>query len=256
MKSETVNSVSRAMAILLLLYEKGREMSVTELGLELNMHKSTTFRILNSMEQKGVVWQNPETKKYWLGIKIFAMGELVGEKMSWKDFIQPYAEELHKLSNETVNVSVLDTCENDFHKSIVVLKESGFNRIMDINQPIGSSNYCYCSGVGKCLLAYRSQEELNAVYRNKTMTRFTEHTIIDGNIFLEELKKVRSQGYAMDREEREVGLLCVAAPIFNRNKEAFAAISIAGAAARLKNELEERTRQVCHMAALISSKLN
>ena len=93
---------------------------------------------------------------------------------------------------------------------------------------------CYCSSVGKCLLAF-SAGISERQFKNYTFVRYTANTITDQPTLLAELRKVREQGYALDNEEQEIGLTCVGVPILNKRGEAVAAMSISGPTQRLQN---------------------
>ena len=122
--SETINSVSRALDILLLMYNKGEELGISEISRELDLHKSTIHRTLKSLEEKGFVYKNHDTDRYWLGIKIYAMGLLIGEGMSINSLIKPYAKSLFDEFNEVINVSILDEDIDNGYKSVIIFKES------------------------------------------------------------------------------------------------------------------------------------
>ncbi len=233
--SEKVVAVDRALDLLLLLYDFGEEMGISGISRELGFPKSSIHRMLTTLEKKGFVHQNLENGKYWLGLKVYAMGLLVGERLSLVQLIRPYAKKLFDEYQEVVNVSVLDKDTHDGYKTIVVLKETDTTKVLSVNPNVGFSSDVHVSSVGKCLLAFSKDIDLDRVI-HKDLRKYTEKTIVEKDILVNELKKIREQGYAIDNEEQEIGLFCIGAPILDKYGNAVAAISMSGPIARMKRE--------------------
>ncbi|WP_313755724.1 IclR family transcriptional regulator [Tissierella sp.] len=250
--SETIVAVDRALDVLLLLYNNGQEIGVSEIGRELGLHKSTVHRTLATLENKGFVHQNRENGKYWLGTKIYAMGLRVGEKLSLVDIIRPYAKELFDEFQEVVNVSILDKDSHDGYKTIIILKEVDTNKVLSVNPNIGSSSDAHASSVGKCLLAFSKDIDFNKISNNH-LKKHTENTLSNKDELIKELKKVKEDGYAIDDEEQELGLYCIGAPILDKNGDAIAAISMSGPTARMKRQdINDKILKVVETAKEIS----
>ncbi|KDR96488.1 transcriptional regulator, IclR family [Peptoclostridium litorale DSM 5388] len=232
MNSDIINSVDRALDILILLYREQREMGVTEISKELGIYKSTIYRTLHTLENKGFIQQNSENGKYWLGIKLYAIGMSVGEKMPLNEVIQPYAKALSEEFGEVVNVSILDTTTYKHPKTILIIKEEKQGQMLTVNPKLGSISESHYSAVGKCLLAF-SEDEVVEKMKDVDFSSKTENAIKNWDQLCEELEMVRKQGYALDNEEAEVGLTCVAAPILDKNNRAAAAISLSGPTSRI-----------------------
>ena len=252
MKSDIINSVDRALEILLTLYENNREMGISELSEQLGIYKSTVFRTLKTMEEKGFVRQNPATKTYWFGMRLYAIGLSIREKMHLQDVIAPYTHKLYEQCHEIVNVSILENSAGNFHHSIIIHKEISDKNLLFVNQPLGSSSPCYCSSVGKCLLAFTKDLDFS-IYKITPMEPYHERTINSYESLMESLEEVRRNGYALDDEEREVGLTCIGAPIIGRNGSAVAAISMSGPTSRMNDgHIEEKIQLVVNIAKEIS----
>jgi DNA-binding IclR family transcriptional regulator len=253
--SEKIGSIDRALDIILLLYEEKRELGVTEIGTALGLYKSTVYRTLATLEKKGFVQQNPENGKYWLGIKLYSIGMAVGDKIPLKQLVQPFAKKLSQKFNEVVNVSVLDTASGKYPKSVLIHKEESTNQVLVINPGVGSTSDCYCSAVGKCLLAFSTQEVLDMA-KKEEFAEYTPNTLKNWEELMRELEDIRAKGYAIDNEEQEIGLTCIAAPILDRNRRAVAAISLSGPTVRMKSmNSEDMVNEVKRTAAEISSLL-
>lgn len=253
--SETIVSVDRALDILLALYNRGTEMGVSEIGRELDIYKSTVHRTLATLEKKGFVYQNKENGKYWLGMKLYAIGLLVGEKFSLADLVKPYARELFDEFHEVVNVSILDKDSSDEYKSIIIYKESDTNNVLSVNPSIGSSSDIHVSSVGKSLLAFSKDVDIMKL-SEKPLKKYTENTFTNWEDLIIELKDIRKKGYAIDNEEQEVGLFCIGAPILDSEGSAIAAISMSGPSARMKDQdFELKISKVVETAQRISEAL-
>ncbi|WZL74033.1 IclR family transcriptional regulator [Clostridiaceae bacterium 35-E11] len=251
--SEKVVAVDRALDLLLLLYDAGEEVGISDISRELGFPKSSVHRMLTTLEHKGFVHQNKENGKYWLGLKIYAMGLLVGERLSLVQLIRPYAKKLFDEFQEVVNVSILDKDTQDGYKTIVVLKESDTMKVLSVNPNVGASSDAHVSSVGKCLLAFSKDINLDRLFHNK-LKKYTENTVVDKNQLINELEKIREQGYAIDNEEQEIGLFCIGAPILDQHGNAVAAISMSGPTARIKREdLNQKIDSVVQTANKITN---
>lgn len=250
--TERIVAVDRALDILLALYHNNGEMGVSELARDLDLYKSTIHRSLASLEYKGFVQKNPENGKYWLGMKVYAMGLLVGEKFSLADVVRPYAKELFEAYGEVVNVSVLDRDPEAGYKSVIILKEFSKSKVLSVNPGVGSSSDLHISSIGKSLLAFSKDIDLMS-YAEQPLKRYTENTIVSWEGMMAELRKIRQQGYAIDNEEQEIGLYCIGAPILDKRGNAIAAISISGPTVRMKrDDLDEKIQKVVEISRRIS----
>lgn len=251
--SDIIQSVDRALEVMIYLYHEGKETSITKIAADLGVYKSTVYRTLVTLENRGFVRKNLETDKYWLGNRLFVLGKGVENRMGLPEIVRPYAKKLYDAYCEVVNVSILERNPDDVYRSVIILKEESDRQVLTVNPPVGSSSECYCSSVGKCLLAYSSDIDLG-VYDTHPMRPHTEHTIITVSALRTELAKVRERGYAMDHEELEYGLTCIGAPILDQKGEAVAAISLSGPTSRmLTGDIEERIEAVKRIAREISS---
>jgi len=253
--SEKIGSIDRALDILILLYDENRELGVTEIGSSLGLYKSTVHRTLATLEKRGFVHQNPDNGKYWLGMKLYSIGMAVGEKMPLRQLVQPFARRLSQKFNEVVNVSVLDSTSGKYPRSVLIHKEESTNQVLRINPGVGSTSACYCSAVGKSLLAFSPKEVLDKA-KEEEFSVYTPNTLKKWEELMGELESIRVKGYSIDNEEQEIGLTCIAAPILDRNSKAVAALSLSGPTVRMKAlDSEEIIGEVMKTAQEISSLL-
>lgn len=228
-----VSAIERALEILMLLFREKREMGITEIAAAMGLHKSTVHRALTTLQEYGFVEQNPVTSKYWLGIRLFSLGMLYRDKMRIQDLARPFTEELARKCREVVHMGILEN-QHEIGRVLVIDKVET-EQILSLTPRIGSGTPAHCSAMGKMLLAYQSDEYLEK-FAAQGLPRYTKNTITDLEELKRELRQIKRQGYALDREEIEVGLTCVAAPILDGQGKAVAAVSVSGPVTRITPE--------------------
>ncbi|MDO5134765.1 MAG: IclR family transcriptional regulator [Eubacteriales bacterium] len=252
--SVLIHSVNRALDILEYLFRAEKEVSISQISKDLGIYKSTVYRSLATLQSRGYVRQNPQTDCYSLGIKTFTLGSGRSIESELEQVARPYMEELSERFQEFVNLSMMTVGPDGVYKSLIVSKMDG-KLSLSANTSIGSMNECHCSAVGKCLLAFSRDVDLS-VYETHPMEKFTDTTIVSVGALQAELDSIRDLGYAIDNEEREVGLYCIGVPIL-QNGAAVAALSLSGPAARMCGpDLEERISCVKQTGAQISREIS
>lgn len=231
--SETVKSIERIGDILLLLHNSEEKLGVSEIASCLDLNKSTVHRLLATLEMKGLV-EKTDSDKYGIGLRIFAMGLKVSKEYSILEIIKPHARRLMEEVGEVINISILDDNLNGKYRTIMVAEEYSSDSVLLANLHVGSFSDAHISAVGKCLLAFSKKIDWTKV-REDALLKYTENSIVSKKELLEEIDNVKRIGYSFDNEEREVGLFCVAVPIFDAKGDACAAVSISGPTVRMKN---------------------
>ena len=226
-KSTNIIAVDRALDVMELLYREHRPMGVNEMAALMGEHQSTIHRVLNTLKDRGYVYQNKETSKYDLSYKLYMLGKSVEERSVLINMAKPYAQKIARQFKETVNVGVRDMSRNDSYYAITVLQERGSARSLAVTESTGQTYECFYSGIGKALLAY-SEDYDPGKMRSIKLTGVAKNAIKDNEEFIKEIEKIRAQGYAIDNEENEEGLYCVACPVLNRRGQAVLAISVSG----------------------------
>ena len=243
----TVNAVIRALSILDLLGQANEELGVTEISREIGLHKSTVFRLLNTLALSGYVKQNPKSGKYSLGIHLVQLGMSVLNQIDLRRVARPYLEELLHTCGEAVHPGILDQGE------VIYIDKIDVERPLTMGSRIGGKSPGYCTGLGKVLMAYLPEPELQLLVAKGEFYRFTANTIVEPNQLLEHLARIREQGYALDDEEHEMGIRCLAVPIKNHQGTVVAAISISGPTLRMTREkLDQITPPVISVGQRIS----
>ncbi|AKX93118.1 IclR family transcriptional regulator [Moorella thermoacetica] len=244
-----LQSVDNALRILEAFSANEPELGISELSRKLGLSKSAVFRLVLTLQSRGFLSQDPVTGKYLLGLKTLYLGGLVLKQMDLVKIARTHLEELVKKSAEVAHLVVLEQGEAVFIGKV----ES--QRPMMMGSYVGARMPAYCTATGKVLLAHLPSEELENYLRNTTFTRFTSNTITNPEKLREHLISIRTQGYAVDKEESEEGLFCIAAPVKDNGGKVLAAISISGPAGRLEKRWEEFRELVISAAENISRSL-
>ena len=225
-RTSGVQSIERAIAILKAFSLNHEELGVTELSRQLSLHKSTVSRLLASLQREGLVEENPVTRKYRLGMALVTLGGLVLQRLDVAQAARPLMQALADTTQETVILAVKDRDE------AISLAQIPSPQVVKHIERIGRREPLHCTATGKVLLAHSPAVEQEEVL-SRDLPRHTPNTITDPDLLCQELEQVREQGYALGREEFEIGLNAIAAPVYDHNGEVVASISVSGPAFRL-----------------------
>ena len=226
-KSTNINAVDRALNILELLYYEARPMGVNEIAAKLGDYQSTVHRCVNTLKDRGYIYQDEISSKYGLDFKVYMLGKGVEKGSTLIGIARPYARDIAQEFRETVNVAVRYTPGSLDYQAVTILQEKGDNRNLSISETMGQAYDCYTSAVGKVLLAFSEDYNEDRV-RTGEYKSFTSTSITDGNAMVDEMNRIRAQRYAVDNEEVVNGLYCVACPVLNRKGRAVLAMSVSG----------------------------
>lgn len=252
-ETDSIHSIDRALEILLLMQQEGRELGVTQIADHLSMYKSTVHRTLATLEQRGFVQQNPENGRYWLGIRLYSLGMLIREKLPLRQIAFPFAKALSEKFNEVVHIGVLDKNADTYPKQIIIDKIDS-RQVLSMTPPVGSISPCHCSAVGKALLAFAPKDYIER-FSGAALPSFTANTLVDWDTLMRELDKIRKLGFSLDDEELELGLTCIGAPILSHGHDIVAALSLSGPSARVRSgNFDQIVKEVKQTAMLISNR--
>lgn len=244
-----LQSVDNALRLIDVLCEF-EEVGVTELSKIMGLGKSTAFRLLTTLENRGYVRKDEETSKYRLGMKFAYVGTIVLDRMEITKYSRPYLEELTQKFNEA---SHLVTMEDDGNvRFIDKVRGTSFVHMESV---VGGKKPSYCTATGKVLLAHMPAERVLSYLQNQNFEQHTEKTTVDKDKLLEELKQIRDQGYSIDDEESEMGLTCYAAPIIDTSNQPIAAVSLSGPTSRMEKQKKEMIEEVVKTAKKISESI-
>ena len=224
-----VPAVERALDILEYLV-RGGEASFTEIYTELGLPKSSAYQILYTLEDRGYLRRTGDTGKYVLGLKLFEMGTKAASLVDVRAEAIPVLRRLVEQTGETCNLGVLDGSEG-----VYLAKVEG-NRPVRLNSWEGKRMPLHCTSIGKALLAWQKPETLERLLSRIRLTKYTDETITDRAGLLENLELIRKRGWALDDQENESHIRCVAAPVVNVEGDVLAAISISGLATQFDGQ--------------------
>ncbi|MEA4965307.1 MAG: IclR family transcriptional regulator [Oscillospiraceae bacterium] len=222
-----IQSVERAVQILR-CFEKKELLGVTEIAEMTKLNKSTAFGLIVSLAELGMLERDDACNRYRLGLELYRLGSLVN--MDLRRLVMPELTELVEKLEETVNFVMPDG------GSVVYLVKKESVQSMRICTKTGQRLPMYCSAVGKAILAFLPQDEQNRIIEGFQYVPYTNKTIVTEQGLRDDLAKVRQTGYALDREELEYGLICIAVPIYNGTGQAAASISCSGPMVRMTEE--------------------
>jgi DNA-binding IclR family transcriptional regulator len=240
-----MSSLSRALEILDLL-SKRSDMKAIEISNELNINKSSTFKMLYTLEKNQYV-KKSENSLYSLGVKFALYGSIVLEKYNIRSLAKPFLQELRDKCNETVHLGVLDE-----DLSVIFIEKESSKATIHMASKVGIKMPFYLTALGKVLVANNLNEQMVEKIRAYDLKKSTNNTNTDHAILLERLHKTKEQGYGEDLEENEEGLISFSAPINNSQGETIAAVSISGPAYRVKDNKENLVALVKITAKKIS----
>jgi DNA-binding IclR family transcriptional regulator len=249
-----VQTIERASSILDILGQSPQGISIRELSVKIKLPKGTIHRLLSSLSYFGYVHQDPKTRNYLLGFKLVELGNLLLNQLDLRKEAEPFLKDLAERTKETVHMVILDRNEVVYIDKVETEQHTSGLRMAS---RVGLRNPAHSCAVGKVLLADFSEEALNNFIKEKGLPKRTENTITNSIQLKEHLNLVRAQGYAIDDEENEKGIRCVAAPIRNEVGRAVAAVSISGPAFQVtKKVVQERLKkEVMETAIKISQRL-
>lgn len=247
-RGSVVQSVDRALSIMEILARDGWS-SVTEIARELEVHKSTVFRLLATLQRRGIVEQHAVTQKYRLGFAIARLAHGVRGNPNLVDLVRPTLERLSERLDETVDLAVIEDGE------VTNIDQANLSTSVIAVDWVGHRSPMHVAASGKIFLAYGDQAETEAFLAGP-LDALTPNTITDPAVLRAELVEIRERGFSMTRGELEQGLNAVAAPVFGSDGSVIAVIVVSGPEYRMNGErLTDAGVAVCEEAATVSHQL-
>lgn len=228
-----VQSAERIFQVLEMLAEHG-EMGLMEISAALELHKSTVHRLLTSLIYMGYAKQNEQTQKYMLTYKIVNMAGKILDRTDILQIARPFMERLSDISGETVHL-----VQREGNHILYISKIEAKVGTIRMVSHVGMVHPMYCSGVGKAIMATLSEKEVRNIWKESAIEKKTEKTITEYEQLLTTLAEVRQKGYALDDEENEEGVRCIAACLRGYGKNVKYAFSISGPVSRMTMERVE-----------------
>lgn len=221
-KDAGVQSINRAFQILEALMDHQKGLRIAELVEILHLNKSTIHRILQTLDAWGYIDKDERTKSYRLGMKVMALSSHYLNGLELKTVALPFLERLQQQTKVFVHLGILDGNE------IVYLEKIGPYTHFSMYSQIGRRAPLYSTALGKAVFSNLDNGHRAEILKNLTYEPITEHTVRNEVEFLEEIAITKQRGYAIDEQENELEMRCVAVPIFDFTGRVIAAVSASG----------------------------
>ncbi len=246
--NNSVQSIDRVLDILEVLSAAPQGLALSDLAAATSLHASTAHRLLASLANRGYVRKDSENGNYRLTLRLYEISRRVSTVLNLFSASKPMLE---KLSNDVKEIVHL--VERDGNDVVYLHKFEPFLRSINITSSVGLHNPMYCTGVGKSIMAYLPTKEVLSIWNSTQVIQFTPKTITTWEALQEDLSRVRERGYAIDDEEHDLGVRCIAAPIYNWNGTPVGAMSISGPVARMTPDaIDEFSPKLMNTAEKIS----
>ena len=217
----SVQSLDRAFDILELLAREQQPMSLVDISRALDLHKSTVYRLLSSLKDRGYIEKSASNNLYRLGLGFIELSSLFLNKVEIKTEAGPYLQQLSQDLGRTVYLAIMQDNEVAY-----VDKYEQFNSLRKYSV-IGQRKPLYSTSLGKALLFDRTEHEIRDLLSDTRLKRYTDTTITTLNGLIEEIDRSRARGYSRDNQEMVPGEQCIGAPIYDYRNNVIAAISVA-----------------------------
>lgn len=245
----TVLALDRGLSVLIFLADS-RRATLSEVSRGTNMPVATAHRILTTLQQRGMVQFNDSQGNWAVGAQAFRIGSAYEVGSNLMAAATPVMEELSGITGETTNLAIEDGGE------LLYLIQVESENPIRASIKNGAASYFHTSGVGKALLAYMDDDRLDEFLMGRVLARQTAKSITSHDDLRKELEKIRELGWALDDEERYMGLRCIAAPVHDTLGRVIAGVSISGPSARFPDDqLQHLARKVQDAADKITKSL-
>ena len=233
-----IQVADRLFLVMEILAETG-PVTLAELCSHLDLNKSTVHRLLSSLMYMEYVKQDSETGKYALSFKLLNLSNKLLSHIDILDTVRPCLRKLSAEIGETVHFVQLDGLD-----AVYICKEESQQNSIRMVSKVGNRIPLYCSGVGKAMMADMDPARIQTIWNDSDIKKLTPHTIIDYTQFLEKIKEVNTKGYALDDEENELGVRCIAVSIPDYKGRTKYAFSVSAPIGRMSDERIEELAKI------------
>lgn len=228
-QQNTIKSLDRALEVLVGLGEM-QSATLSEIAGELDQSPATIYRVLSTFQGRRFVDFDEASQEWSIGPAAFLTGSHFLRRTSLVERARPIMRELMQSTGETANLGI----ERD--GMVLFLGQVETHATIRAFFPPGTASAMHASGIGKALLCRMDDKRQRQVLAASKLEAFTPHTLTDPEAMIADLREAKARGYAFDGEERNIGMRCIAAPVFNVFGEVVAGISVSGPTARITND--------------------
>ena len=250
-ETHLVQSVDRALRIIEFLAENPTGAGITEISKSLGLSKGTVHRLISTLKERDFAYQSSNTQLYRLSYKILYLYNCISNNIDMFKVSRPIIRKFADKVDATVHLATLDEKRSNI-VYIDRIEPMNSQKPFVMSSRVGKKAPCYCTAAGKILLSQYSDDEIRDIMKGEEYKTYTDKTIKNIDEFLEEIHKVRKQGYALDENEYDHGIICISIPIYNSNDKIDFAMSVTGLILytkaeeliNLKDQLDEVSRKV------------
>lgn len=192
--------------------------------------KATLYRLVQTLTSQGMLAFDPDRGTYSLGVRLVRLAHAAWNQSSLAPIARPHLDVLSAAVGETVHLAQLD------HAQVLYVDKRNARDPLPMYSEAGKIGPAYCTGVGKAMLAYLSEDELTPILAQQSYHRFTDHTLVSADEVRAELAHIRARGYGFDREEHEPGIICIAMAVRSETGRVLGAVSVTSSTARTSLE--------------------
>lgn len=227
-------TVGKALAVLDQVAAFGRPVRFSELLAVSAFPKATLYRFVQTLTNQGMLTFDLERQTYAPGLRLVRLAHTAWQQSSLAPVARSHIDALSAKLGETVHLAQLDNAQ------VLYVDKRNAAKPVAMYSQAGKVGPAYCTGVGKAMLAFLPEDELVPILAQQSFHAFTAHTHTTSESLRADLAEARGQGYALDREEHEPGIICVALPILTQGGRVLGALSVTSTTARMPlEELEE-----------------
>ena len=250
-ETNLVQSVDRALRIIEFLAENPTGAGITEISKSLGLSKGTVHRLISTLKERDFAYQSSNTELYRLSYKILYLYNCISNNIDMFKVSRPIIRKFADKVDATVHLATLDEKRSNI-VYIDRIEPMNSQKLFVMSSRVGKKAPCYCTAAGKMLLSQYSDDEIRDIMKGEEYKTYTDKTIKNIDEFLEEIHKVRKQGYALDENEYDHGIICISIPIYNSNGKIDFTMSVTDLILytkveeliNLKGQLDEVSRKV------------
>lgn len=243
----TIKSLDRALEVLVQLGEM-QGGTLSEVAGALDQSPATVYRVLTTFQGRGFADFDEQSQTWDIGAAAFTTGSQFLRRTSLVERARPIMRDLMEATGETANLGI----ERD--GKVLFLGQVETHATIRAFFPPGTASAMHSSGIGKALLSRMDDRRQRQVLAAGKLEQFTPHTLTDPDAMIADLHDTKARGYAIDAEERNIGMRCIASPVFNVYGEAVAGISVSGPTSRITpDRIEALARPVMDAAARLTT---
>lgn len=222
-------TLGKAISVLEIVAFSDEPMRFTDILNKSGQPRGSLHRQLSNLVSEGLLTLNPD-HSYALGLRLLRFASGAWASNQFRKIAEPHLRQLHSMTGETVHLGVLNCGE------VIYLDKVESRQAVRMHSQIGNASPAYCTGVGKAAMAALPDEKLHELVSGLDFRRYTEFTLSGPEALYAEIDDIRNTGIACDREEHEIGITCVAAPIYSADHSFVAAVSVTAPAYRAGEE--------------------